>query len=111
MLRQRIPTLGLVLLGLLVLTTAGRADEAAAVKVIKELGGSVQVDDQRPGQRVVSVNFVLTKVTDAGLKELKNLKSLQSLVIIMIESAFFRFQCVNLVLFKMVAVAKWLADS
>src|SRR5262249_47050285 len=68
-----------VLLGLLLLAVAGRADEAVAVKAIKKLGGKVTVDDKRPGKPVVGVNLGGTKVTDAGLKELKELKNLREL--------------------------------
>jgi len=60
-------------------TSAGQAAEAAAVKMIEELGGKVRVDDKRPGKPVVAVSLEGTKVTDAGLKELKELKSLRSL--------------------------------
>ncbi|HKB40670.1 MAG TPA: hypothetical protein VKD72_29865, partial [Gemmataceae bacterium] len=49
MVRQR-GTVGTgVLLGLLALGMAGRADEAAAVKMVEKLGGSVMRDDKRPG--------------------------------------------------------------
>jgi len=68
-----------VLLGLLALAVAGRADEAAAVKAIEKLGGRVTRDDNRPGKPVVFVDLRGPQVTDAGLKELKGLKSLQSL--------------------------------
>jgi len=37
-----------VLLGLLVLTLTGRADEAAAVKAVEKLGGRVTRDAKRP---------------------------------------------------------------
>src|SRR5262245_3500831 len=68
-----------VLLGLLVLVVAGWADEAAAVKAIEKLGGRVTRDDNRPGKPVVAVNLFGAKVTETGLKELKELKSLQAL--------------------------------
>jgi internalin A len=68
-----------VLLGLLVLAVAGRADEAAAVKAVEKLGGRVIVDTKRPGKPVVGVDLDRTKVTDAALKELKELKSLRKL--------------------------------
>ena len=41
MVRQRWAVRGGVVLGLLVLTAAGQADEAAAVKSVEELGGKV----------------------------------------------------------------------
>src|SRR5215471_16010582 len=68
-----------VMLGLLVLAVAGRADEAAALKMIEKLGGRVTRDAKIAGKPVVRVNLPLSKVTDADLKELKELKSLQYL--------------------------------
>ena len=70
-----------VVIGLLVLAKAGRADEAEAVKAIEKLGGKVEVDYKQPGKPVVSVEFrgVRHELTDEGLKHLKGLKSLQSL--------------------------------
>src|SRR5947209_7558853 len=70
---------GGVVLGLLLLAGPGRADEATAIEAIKKLGGRVEVDAKRPGQPVVGVDLDNTKVTDAGLKVLKQLKSLQFL--------------------------------
>src|SRR5207253_160541 len=70
---------GGVVLGLLLLAGPGRADEAMAIEAIKKLGGRVEVDAKRPGQPVVGVDLDNTKVTDAGLKVLKELKSLQFL--------------------------------
>src|SRR5437868_6633691 len=70
---------GGVVLGLLLLADPGRADEATAIEAIKKLGGRVEVDAKRPGQPVVGVDLDNTKVTDAGLKELKEVKSLQTL--------------------------------
>ena len=67
------------MLGLLVLALTGRADEAAAVKAIKELGGTVERDDKLPGKPVSAVDFLKNTPTDAVLKELKELKSLQKL--------------------------------
>src|SRR5262245_35886352 len=81
MARQRWGVGAGVLLGRLVLAVAGRADEAAAVKMIEKLGGQVTRDDKRPGRPVVDVDLGGTTVTDAGLKELKELKTLQSLEI------------------------------
>ena len=45
-----------MLLGLLVLALADRADEAAAVKAVEKLGGRVTVDAKRPGKPVVGVS-------------------------------------------------------
>jgi internalin A len=74
MAQQRWAVGGGVLLGLLILAVAGRADEAAAVKAVEKLGGKVTVDDKQPGKPVVGVELSGTKVTDAALKELKELK-------------------------------------
>src|SRR5215813_12597420 len=79
MARQRWAVGGGVLLGLLVLAVSGRADEAAALKMIEKLGGKVTRDGKLPGKPVVAVDLGSTKVVDADLKELKELKSLQSL--------------------------------
>src|SRR5262245_58695846 len=68
-----------VLLGLLVLAGAGRADEATAVKAIEKLRGRVTRDDQRTGKPVVDVDLTLAWITDVDLKQLKELKHLQSL--------------------------------
>ena len=58
------------------LSGAARADEASAVKAVENLGGKVTRDDKLPGKPVIGVNLPGTKVTDAGLKELKHLKQL-----------------------------------
>ena len=76
---RQLGTVGGVLLGLLVLALAGRADEAAAVKAIKKLGGGVEVDTKQPGKPVVAVVLYNTRVTDVGLKELTGLKHLRAL--------------------------------
>ena len=68
-----------VLLGLLVLAVAGRADEAAAVKAIQKLGGKVTRDDKLPGKPVVAVDLRSTLTTDADLNVLKECKHLQVL--------------------------------
>src|SRR5262249_54117711 len=70
-----------VLLGLLGLTVAGRADEPATVKAIEKLGGTVTRDDEIAGKPVVGVDLGGTKITDADLKGLKELKALQTLVL------------------------------
>src|SRR5262245_12750809 len=79
MARQRGAAGAGVLLGLLVLAAAGRGDEAAAVKSIKALGGSVLLDVEQPGKPVVGVYLNWTRITDAGLKPLKELNHLRSL--------------------------------
>ena len=64
------------------LSGAARADEASAVKAVENLGGKVTRDDKLPGKPVIGVNLGglrMGKVTDAGLKELKDLKQLTSL--------------------------------
>src|SRR5262249_4535489 len=81
MARQRGAAGAGVLLGLLILTVAGRADEATAVKLVEKLGGIVTVDAKQPGKPVVGVDLERTKVTDADLKELKQLKHLQWLIL------------------------------
>ncbi len=71
-----------VLLGLLVLATAGQANEAAGVDAVMSMGGEVTLDARQPGTPVVSARFHFLNrsvITDAGLRELKELKSLQSL--------------------------------
>src|SRR5262245_65626816 len=81
MARQRGTVGTAVLLGLLVLAVAGRADEAAAVRMVEKLGGDVTRDDEIAGNPVVGVHLDETAVTDEGLKQLKELKSLQTLVL------------------------------
>jgi len=68
-----------VLLGLLVLAVAGRADEDEVVKAIKKEGGRVRVDAKQPGKPVVWVDFRGTRIADAELKILKELKEPKSL--------------------------------
>ena len=67
------------MLGLLALAVTGRADEASAVRTILDLGGAVSVATKRPGMPVVKVDLSGTKITDAGLKVLKELKELREL--------------------------------
>src|SRR5262245_62023925 len=62
MARQRGAMVG-VLLGLLVLVVAGRADEASAVKTIEKLGGLVTRDDKIAGEPVVGVDLSFARVT------------------------------------------------
>src|SRR5262249_43081667 len=78
MARQRGAVAG-VLLGLVVLTVAGRSDEAAAVKAIEILGGRVKVDAKQPGKPVVAGYLDGSKVTDTLMKDVKELKSLREL--------------------------------
>src|ERR1700693_1879482 len=79
MVRQRWTVKGGVILVLLVLVAAGRADDAGAVKEVEKLGGRVTVDAKRPSKPVVAVDLNGTKITDAGLKQLKELKELREL--------------------------------
>ena len=72
---MRTMLIGAVML-LACLSGAARADEASAVKAVEKLGGKVTRDDKLPGKPVIGVNLAGTKVTDAGLKELKDLKQL-----------------------------------
>jgi len=55
------------------------AREEKAVKAIEALGGLMIRDERLPGRPVVEVNLGGTKVTDSGLKDLKELKDLQFL--------------------------------
>src|SRR5205085_2733916 len=56
--------------------------EAKAVEAITKLGGKVTRDDKLPGKPVIGVILAgTTKVTDAGLKELKHLKQLTALTL------------------------------
>src|SRR5262245_46399914 len=73
MARQRWTVGAGMLLGLLALAVTGRADEASAVRTILDLGGAVSVATKRPGMPVVKVDLSGTKITDAGLKVLKEL--------------------------------------
>jgi hypothetical protein len=72
MARQLQPVGAGVLLGLLVLVVAGRADEAVAVKAIEKLGGTVTVDDKRPGKPILGIDLYGTDIPDAELKGLKS---------------------------------------
>jgi hypothetical protein len=57
------------------------AAEPTAVQPLEKWGGRLTVDAKRPGKPVVRVDLFDTKVTDEGLKELKEFKSLQTLVL------------------------------
>jgi hypothetical protein len=64
-----------------------RADETTAVKWVEDVGGKLKRDDKAPGKPVVEVAFgpVNKKVTNDGLKELKNFKNLKSLTVFFCE--------------------------
>ena len=82
--------IGLMLLGVVVKTdksaTASGAKsssqrseaEKKAIAAIKKLGGTVTVDEKKPG-KPVTVILVKSKITDAGLVHLKYLTKLQNL--------------------------------
>src|SRR5262245_43689286 len=53
--------------------------EDRAVKAVEQWHGRVTRDEQKEGKPVVGVDLAGTKVTDAGLKELKDLPSVQTL--------------------------------
>jgi hypothetical protein len=53
--------------------------EERAVNAILKLGGSVNREEQLPGRPVYKVDFTASRITDAGLKELKELKGLKTL--------------------------------
>jgi hypothetical protein len=58
-----------------------KAEEARAVREIKRLGGSVEVDANSPGMPVVGVDLKHTKVVDASLEHLKGLTRLEILLL------------------------------
>jgi hypothetical protein len=66
-----------VLLGLLALVPARRADEPSVVKAIERRGGKVRVDEKRAGMPVAEMDLGSTDVSDAGLKELKAFQGLR----------------------------------
>ena len=53
--------------------------EEKAVNAILQLGGRVTRDENLPGRPVVKVDLGLPRITDAGLKDLKELKGLREL--------------------------------
>lgn len=59
------------------LCLSARADDAEdkAVAFVRKMGGNITRDDKAPGKPVVRVDLDGTKVTDAGLKELKPLQT------------------------------------
>ncbi len=59
--------------------SAANIEQAKAVAEIKKLGGNVTIDENNPQTPVISVDFELSKVTDADLVILKGLPQLQSL--------------------------------
>lgn len=69
----------LTLLGLLVLTLPGRADEAAAIEAVKKLDGWVIFDAGRPGIPVVAVNLGHTqdRRSTEGLKGLPGITGVE----------------------------------
>src|SRR5437762_8904983 len=77
-LRRTLMRMVLVGVGLLLacLSGAARADEASAVKAVENLGGKVTRDDKLPGKPVIGVHLHEIGVTDAALKELADLKQL-----------------------------------
>src|SRR5262245_58282880 len=79
MLRQQSVVGGGVLLGLLALAAPSRADEAAAAKLLEELGGRVTLEDGLPAKPIVSVDLSAAEVSDEALKTLKQLKNLRAL--------------------------------
>ena len=54
-------------------------EKLKAVIDIEKLGGSVRLDEKRPGKPVVRVDLNDTEVTDAGLVHLKELANLEQL--------------------------------
>jgi hypothetical protein len=68
-----------VAMAAMVLASAARADEAAAVAALEKLGAKIKRDETRPDKPVVEVIFFKNKVMDFDLAQLKNLKSIQLL--------------------------------
>jgi Leucine-rich repeat (LRR) protein len=55
------------------------AEQERAIARIENLGGKVELDEQRPGKPVIKVDLRRTKITDADLEILKGLTQLRSL--------------------------------
>ncbi|MCX5654711.1 MAG: hypothetical protein NTY65_08710 [Planctomycetota bacterium] len=55
--------------------------EENAVNAIIKLGGRVNRSEELPGRPIIGVYLSGTKITDAGLKDLKALKGIQELVL------------------------------
>ena len=67
------------MLAVVILSGVARADEDAAVKFVDKLGGRIIRDDKQPGEPVIEVRLYEANLTDADLKELKELKQLTEL--------------------------------
>ncbi len=52
-------------------TMVSNAAQAKTVAEIQNLGGKIAVDERNPGKPVCMVNLAGTKVTDAGVKDLR----------------------------------------
>jgi hypothetical protein len=61
------------------LATEARGDEAVALKMIKERGGTYEVDREKPGEPVVSVSLPGRNVTSDDIRQLKALTELRNL--------------------------------
>jgi hypothetical protein len=72
-------TLTLLFAPALCRTAEPNTDQAQAIAAIERLGGNVIVDDKSPGKRVIAVNLMGTRVTDAGLEQLAGLPELRDL--------------------------------
>ena len=69
-----------VAFGWFLVTAAGHADEATAVATVKQNGGLIGMRKKEiKGLR--ELNLSVTRITDAGLRELKDLNELRSLFI------------------------------
>ena len=55
------------------------AEQERAIARIENLGGKVELDEQRPGKPVIKVDLRRTKVTDADLEILKAFTQVRSL--------------------------------
>jgi hypothetical protein len=71
-------TLGLSLAPVVCWAAPPTADEAKAIAEIKNLGGGVEVDENRP-DKPVTIDLRGSRATDAGLENLKALSRLQTL--------------------------------
>ena len=76
--RWMLPAFGLLLAVLMVRAEDPR-DRAWGIAMIRELGGTFEVDEKAPGQPIVAVDLGYTFPLAADLEHLKGLTRLQSL--------------------------------
>src|SRR5438445_774213 len=63
----------------LLLSGTVRADEAAALKLVKQLDGKITRDETQPGKPAIVVSVIVSDLTDEGLKELMAFTQLKEL--------------------------------